>query len=214
MTSLCTFGTTIPGWSDGTASLCLREWVLGERGPARSDGDMAVSMPVGDEFRVLAAEGLSNVAVPADGLVGGEDRGNLLGPELVPLGGGVIGSHQGWGMIEVIEALERFVAIDAVLAFVPVGHDIPEQAIRGIGFDLLQALLAAVLALGPAGAAVQTEGGIADKRGQACFSCSDINRFRLVGFGAGDQALAAKGEIRSQGWDGSEKDHSGYDHND
>ncbi len=126
---------------------------------------MAVSMPVGDEFRMLTAEGLGDVAVPANGLVGGKDHRNLLGPEVVPLSRGVIRSHQGWWMIEVLDALERFVTIDAVLAFVPVGHDIPEQAILGIGLDLLQALLAAVLAFGPAGATVQTEGGLADKRG-------------------------------------------------
>src|SRR5208282_224496 len=129
---------------------------------ARSGGEVGISMPVGDEFRMLTAEGLGDVAVPADGLVGGKNHRNLLGPELVPLSGGVIGSQQGWWMIEMLDALERFVAIDAVLAFAPVRHDIPDQAILGIGFDLLQALLAAVLALGPAGATVQMEGGLAD----------------------------------------------------
>ena len=110
---------------------------------------MDVSMPINRQFRVHSAEGLGNVAVPADGLEVREDLEELLGAKLVPFRRDAIRSDQGGGMIKVLEPLERLLAKNAVLPFVPLRDDIPEQAILGICFHLLQALLAAVLALGP-----------------------------------------------------------------
>jgi hypothetical protein len=98
---------------------------------------------------VHTSERLGNVTVPADGLERGKDPRELLGPELVPLSCGVISSHQSRRMIKVLEPLETFVAINAALPFVPVRHDIPQQTVIRICFDLLQALLPAVLALRP-----------------------------------------------------------------
>jgi len=41
------------------------------------------------------------------------------------------------------------VAKNAILTFVPIGNDVPHQAVIGISFYLLQTFLAAVLTLGP-----------------------------------------------------------------
>ena len=157
---------------------------------------------------------LGNVAVPADGLERREDLGQLLGAKLFPLGRGVIRPHQSGWMIKVQESLEGLVAINAALPFVPLRRDIPQQAIIRICFDLLQALLPAVLAFGPSRATVQTQRGRAEKRGQGCFPRSDINRFCVVGFRTGDEPLAAKSEIRAGGWNRPDKKDARYYDND
>jgi hypothetical protein len=55
-------------------------------------------------------------------------------------------------VIEVTEGGYRFLAEDALLAFVPFGDDIPDETAFGIDFDLVEAFLAAALSFGPAGA--------------------------------------------------------------
>jgi hypothetical protein len=66
-----------------------------------------------------------DMTVPADWLERGKDVRKLLGPELIPLRRGVIRSQQRWGMIQMLWPAKAFVAINAGLTFVPVGHNVP-----------------------------------------------------------------------------------------
>jgi len=54
-------------------------------------------------------------------------------------------------MIEVMKRSDWLLAKDAFLAFIPFADDVPDEAVAAIAFDLLQAFLTSVLALGPAG---------------------------------------------------------------
>ena len=47
---------------------------------------LGLERAIHDQLGMQAAEGLGHVAVPADGLVRGEDLGKLLWAELPPLG--------------------------------------------------------------------------------------------------------------------------------
>ena len=111
--------------------------------------------PPRDNLGVHSPERLGDVAVPADGLVAGENLGKLLGRELVPPDRLPIRSHQGRG-IHMTESSETHVAKSTALSFIPIGHDVPDQAVVGIGLDLVEALLTAVSALRPARALPQT----------------------------------------------------------
>jgi len=52
-------------------------------------------------------------------------------------------------VIDVMKRADRLAAERATLPFIPLRDDIPHQAVCGIDLDLLQAFLAAVLALRP-----------------------------------------------------------------
>ena len=56
-----------------------------------------------------------------------------------------------------LQRRDRLVAEDALFSFVPVGDDVPHQALFGVGFDLSEAILATVLPLGPARTLIQTK---------------------------------------------------------
>ena len=97
---------------------------------------------------------MNDMAVPADGPIRGEKLGKLLGAELAPLDRFVIRSHQGWGMVKMIIETKKWskalATIHAALPFIPLGNNVPQQAVLRIGFDLFQTLLSAVLTFRPA----------------------------------------------------------------
>jgi hypothetical protein len=97
---------------------------------------------------------------------------------------------------------------DALLAFVPLRNDIPDQAVLGTHFDLLQAFLAAILPLGPARAFGQAQRGLGEKSADGGFTRRYIDRGSFVGFGASDEALAAVSKISSHGRDCAEYEQS------
>ena len=96
---------------------------------------------------------MNDMAIPADGPVSGEELRKLLGAKSAPLDRLVIRSHQGWRMIKMIikmkEGSKALATIHASPSFVPIGNYVPQQAILRVGFDLLQALLTAVLTSRP-----------------------------------------------------------------
>lgn len=133
-----------------------------------------------------ATKRFSHVAVPADRLISGEDFGKLFGAELLPLGSLEVWAQQSWCVVDVMERTDRLPTEGAALPFIPLRDDIPDQAVGGISLDLLQAFLAAVLTLGPAGTVFETKRGLGEKCPNGGFAGGDVDRFRFVRFGAGD----------------------------
>lgn len=106
--------------------------------------------PVGDELWMLAAESLRDVAVPADGPMGGQSLLEVLKRDFVPLKRLALRVDQGGRMIVPMNLAERLVAVDAVPAFVPAIDDVGDQASRRRFLNLRQAFLTAVRHFGPA----------------------------------------------------------------
>src|SRR6266700_7930679 len=96
-----------------------------------------------------------------------------------------------------MERADGLVTERAVLPFVPMRDDIPNKAVVGTDFDLAEAFLAAVLALGPAGTFFQAKRGLGEEGADGGFGRCDVNRFGLVGFGASDQAFSFVSEVRA-----------------
>ena len=93
------------------------------------------------------------------------------------------------------EFAERLVAEGAVFSLIPLGNDIPDQAIFRVYFDLLQAFLAAIFTLGPTRALLQMQGGVGEKSTHRSLAGSHVDGRTEVSFGADGEALAAIGEI-------------------
>ena len=114
-------------------------------------------------------------------------------------------------MIEVMKRADRPVAERAALSLVPLRNDIPDEAVCGTDLDLLQAFLATVLAFGPARTFFEAKRGLGEESSDSGFSGGDIDGFRFVGLGAGDQTFSAVGEVRANSGDRAEDekpDHS------
>ena len=99
-------------------------------------------------------ERLGNVTVPANRHVRGENFGKLLRPELVPLLRLVLGSQKGGSMIEATQRSKWLMAINTLLSFIPMGNNIPQEAVLRVGLELLQALLTAIMPFWPARASI------------------------------------------------------------
>ena len=108
------------------------------------------SAKVHDQFGMQAAKCLGHVAIPANRTVGRKHVGELLRPQLSPLDRSMVGIKQRRRVIQMAKFAERFAAEDAILSFIQIRDDIPNQAFLGTHFDLLQAFLAAILPLRPA----------------------------------------------------------------
>jgi hypothetical protein len=157
---------------------------------------LGLKFPIHDQFRVRSTERFRDVAVPADRTVGFKNLRKLLGAELFPLHRGVIGTKKRGDMIEMVNRAHGPVAEYATLAFVPLGDDIPHQAILRIDLDLLQALLATVLTFGPARTFLEVERGFCQESSNGGLSDSHLNRFGLVSLGAGNESFPAVIEVR------------------
>lgn len=147
------------------------------------------------KFRVQAAKALGHVAVPADWLMCIKNLGKLFGTNSLPLSGLEIGPDQSGRVIEMAERRDWLLAEYALLAFVPVGHNVPHEAVFRIDFDLIDAFLAAVLAFGPAGTFFKAYGGLDEEGAERGLSGIHIDGFGLVGFRAGNEPLAAEIEV-------------------
>jgi hypothetical protein len=79
---------------------------------------------------------------------------------------------------------------------------------------LLQAFLAAVLTLRPAGTFFEAKRGLREERSGGGFSGSDGDRLRFVGFGARDQALSAVLKVRSNSGDRAKDEEADPQRND
>ncbi len=94
-----------------------------------------------------------------------------------------------------MESSERRVAKDAALSCIPIGYDVPDQAVVRIGFNLFEALLTALATLGPARALFETRFRLPAKRGHGGLSCCHINRCGHERFRAGYDPFAAIQEV-------------------
>jgi hypothetical protein len=160
---------------------------------------------------MLLPERLSDMAVPTHRFVRQKDIKQLLGPELIPLDRLVVWSQKGRLMIQMMKRAKSLVAIHTALAFIPVGNNVPHQAVLWVGLDLLQALLTAVLAFGPAGALIQTKSWFTDESPDSRFSSGHIHSFFRERLRAGDETLSTVHEIGSQHWEHAEKNRA-YQH--
>ena len=97
------------------------------------------------------------MAIPANWTVCGEHLGKLLRPQLSPLNCFVVWRKQPWRVIQVVKLADSLVADRALLSFIPLRNNIPDQAAFRICFDLLQAFLATVLPLWPPRALLQAK---------------------------------------------------------
>ena len=103
-------------------------------------------------------------------------------------------------MVEMMQRSDGLAAEYAIACFVPAGDDVPHQAILRIGLDLLQALLTAILALGPAGTFLEPDRRFIDERAQGSLFCGHSHCDRSPRLRTGYQALTAKPEIRLHSW--------------
>src|ERR1035441_4681179 len=100
---------------------------------------------------MLAAKGFRDMARPANGLVMLEGFGNHLEPNLTPRDGLLLWSQQGGRVAgPFLDIVHRFVAKNAGLALTPFRDDALDQATLAQSFDLLQAILCAILLFRPA----------------------------------------------------------------
>jgi hypothetical protein len=132
------------------------------------------------------------MAVPADRLVRREDFWQLFGANSLPFPGSEIRADERRSMIEMTERADRFLAVGALLVFVPLGHDVPDKTVRWLDFDLLQAFLTAILALGPAGTLFKTQGRLIEKDTESGLASGNVNGFGLMDFRAGHETLTAE----------------------
>src|SRR5208282_2066512 len=100
-----------------------------------------------------------------------------------------------------MKGAELLVAKHATLPFIPLRDDIPDKTVRGIYLDLLQAVLTAILTLGPAGTLDEAERGFGKEGPDGSLSDSDVNGFCLMGLWAGDQTLPPELKIHAYSGD-------------
>jgi hypothetical protein len=169
-----------------------------------------VNISVYNQLRMHTSERLSDVAVPAYGPRSGEDLGELLGTYLVPLDRRMIVSQQGRRMVKTTQHPKTLVTIDAAPPQIPVRHDIPQEAVFWISYDLFEALLAAILARGPVRTSIQTKRRFAKKRTRSRGSRRNIHRFRLQRLRTVHEPFAAIEEVSVQHRDGAENNKPGH----
>ena len=103
---------------------------------------------------------------------------------------------------------ETRVANGTALSFIPIGHDVPDQTVVGVGLDLFEALLTALAALGPARTLFQTRLRLPGKRREGGLSCRHVNSFRRVRLRAGYDPFAAIQEVSANDRKDAEKNGS------
>src|SRR5207247_9396699 len=105
--------------------------------------------PVRDECRVPATERFGNVAVPANGPVGGQGLLKMFQRNLIPLEGLALLVYDGGRMIMPMDFAKRLVTVKASPAFVPATDDVGDQARLRRLLNLRQTLLATTRHYGP-----------------------------------------------------------------
>lgn len=178
------------------------------QGLACSHEMRGVWLPFDDQLRMKPAKRLRHMAIPADGLMRRKNFWQLLWRNILPVKSRSFRADQCGRMIGVMEHTERFMAKRTFFSFVPLGDDIPYQAVLRVGLDLPQALLAASLALWPARTLLQAQSGLGKKRSHRSFADGYIDSLWGVIFGAGDKPFAPVIEISAQRRDGSKYEQS------
>jgi hypothetical protein len=151
-----------------------------------------------------APERFGDMAIPADRPVRPKDLRKLFRPYILPFGGLQILSEQGRWVIPLMQRREGFATENALLSLVPLCNDVPNQTILRVDLNLVQTILTAVLALGPAGASLQPERGLVKECAEPSFTRGHINRFRLTRFRTGHQMLASKLQVRTKAGNGAQ----------
>ena len=98
-------------------------------------------------------------------------------------------------MVDVMQRPDRLLAEDAFLSFVPLIDDVPDQAVGGVGFDLPQAFLTAILTFGPARTLNEPQGWLREERTDGTLSRVDVHGLRGVRLRTGDQTFSPKVEV-------------------
>ena len=129
------------------------------RDPALIPDTFWFRFQVHNQFGIEASKHLGHMAIPAHWAVGGKHLRKLLRPQFSPLNRLVVWSEQPWGVIQVVKSAESLMTNHALLSFIPLRNNIPDQAVLRVCFDLLQAFLATVLPLGPPRALRQAQSG-------------------------------------------------------
>jgi hypothetical protein len=84
--------------------------------------------------------------------------------------------------------------------------DIPDEAVCGTDLDLLQAFLAAILTLGPTRTFFEAKRGLGEERSHGDFPGGDVDGFRFVRLGAGDQTFSAVFKVSAYSGDGAKNE--------
>src|SRR5215471_8248758 len=136
-----------------------------------------------------ASETLGHMTVPADKLMRLEDLRQLFRPKFLPLDGSMIRAQQCRNVLQMMKGPKLFAAEDAGFSFVPFRDNVPHETSFGVGFNLLQALLATVLALGPAGTLLEAQSRFRPEGSHSGLASRDIDRFGRVRLRAGDESF-------------------------
>ncbi len=148
--------------------------------------------PVRDEFRVPATERFGNVAVPANGPVGGQGLLKMFQRNLIPLEGLALLVYDGGRMIMPMDFAKRLVTVKASPAFVPATDDVGDQARLRRLLNLRQTLLATTRHSGPPRAFAQLKMGSSNGRLDGGFCCRyPHGRWPMI-FRAADDSVPAK----------------------
>lgn len=143
-----------------------------------------------------------------------KDPGQIFGANIFPLGSFEIRTNQRRRVVEMTERTDRLLAEHALFALVPLGDDVPYQALLRIDFDLLQAILAASLAFGPARTFFQAKSRLFEKSANRGFPGSDLDRGRFLRFRTSHQALAAIAKERTHAGNRAQDEKRGCQHED
>src|SRR5208282_233732 len=125
----------------------------------RSYGNLVVALPrsllrhgltLYHQIRMQPPKRLGHVAIPAHWTEAAEHLWQLFGRQVLPLNCRVIRLQKSWCMVHAVKFAKSLVTEHALLPFIPLRDYVPDQAVLGVCFNLFQAILAAIFALGPA----------------------------------------------------------------
>src|SRR5438477_9572416 len=122
-------------------------------------------------------ECLGNMATPADGLMCRKQVCKLLRSDVGPLKSLVVRSQERRDMIKMMKPSKALVAKNALSSFIPIRHNVPDQAVLRIALNLPQTLLTAIAALRPARTLFQVEGRVPGKNRCCGALCCHIYSF-------------------------------------
>jgi len=150
-------------------------------------------------FGMLAAVVFRDEAIPAYRKKVLENGRQVFRRNFAPLRSVAVGPQERRLTVMPVDFMERLLAISAGLALIPIIDQVPDEAVFGIGFDLRQAFLPAILAFRPARAFIETNVVLAEHRFAGGVDDIDAHGGVVRSLGAGDDALAAVAKIRAQG---------------
>jgi len=141
--------------------------------------------------RIFPYERLGHVAAPANGSAFRESCRQLLGRQLSPFDGlAVQNVHEGRGVVDVADGLDRLAAEHAFLIGEPLASHVPRSMAFRIALDLANAILIAVAAFRPAGTRAQAKVMLIQDFSDCCAQCVDFYGCRFPSFRARYNHLA------------------------